>query len=146
MIKKILKTYGLHIAWFQALVAMLGSLYFSEVMHLMPCLLCWYQRILMYPLVLILAIAIWKRDKLVHLYALPLSIIGICIATFHYLVQKHIIPESLAPCVGNVSCTTKYIEYFGFITIPFLSLCGFVLITACIIAYKKLNASHESGN
>jgi len=123
---------ALYIAFAQALAAMLGSLYYSQILHYAPCVLCWYQRILMYPLVLILAVGIMRRDKNVPYYVLPLSIIGIGFALYHYLLQRGIIPDSLAPCSLGVSCTTKYVEYFGFVTIPFLSLLAFVVITACM--------------
>jgi disulfide bond formation protein DsbB len=131
------KKNSIYIAWTTALVAMIGSLYFSNVLGFPPCVLCWYQRICMYPLVIILGIAILKKDKGITSYVLPLTIIGGLIAVYHNLLYYKIIPESAAPCVSGVSCTTKFIQYFGFVTIPFLSLIGFIIITACMIAYKK---------
>ncbi|CAN5340022.1 disulfide oxidoreductase [soil metagenome] len=131
--------YFLYVAWIQSIVAMAGSLYFSEILKFPPCILCWYQRILMYPLVLILAVGIIKKDKKIYSYVLPLSIIGAVIAFYHNLLYFNIIPESAAPCVAGVSCTTKFIEFLGFITIPFLSLCGFLLIIVCMLIYRKLN-------
>jgi disulfide bond formation protein DsbB len=91
----------------------------------------------MYPLVVILAIGIWKKDKNLPLFVLPLSIIGMIIAIYHNLLYYSIIPESSAPCTLGISCTTKFIEWFGFITIPFLSLIGFISITILMILYKK---------
>jgi len=132
------KTY-LYGAWAVSIAALLGSLYYSEVQHLVPCLLCWYQRILMYPLVVIFAVGIIKKDKNVPYFVLPLSVIGIGIATFHYLLQLGIIPDSLAPCTQGISCASKYIEYFGFITIPFLSLMAFIFITICMIVVLRMN-------
>lgn len=134
---KILGKYVLYIAFIQALIATMGSLFFSEILKFPPCVLCWYQRILMYPLVLILAVGILKKDKGVYQYALPLSIIGMLIALYHNLLYYKIIPESQAPCILGVSCTTKFIEYFGFVTIPFLSLVGFFIITLCMVIYAK---------
>ena len=131
--KKIL----LYIAWAQAIAAMLGSLYFSEIKKFPPCILCWYQRILMYPLVLIIAVGILRKDKNIPYYVLPLSTIGTLIAIYHNLLYWNILPESIAPCVAGVSCTTKFISYFGFVTIPFLSLCGFLLIDICMILFLK---------
>ncbi len=121
-----------YVAWVMAMVAMAGSLYASEIAHLPPCLLCWYQRILMYPLVVIIAVGILKKDKVLPFYVLPLSILGMGVAFYHYLLQRGIIPDSLAPCSLGVSCTTKYVEFFGFVTIPFLSLAAFTLITICM--------------
>jgi disulfide bond formation protein DsbB len=134
-----LKKYALYIAWFQALIATAGSLVFSEVFHFPPCVLCWEQRIVMYPLVWILAVGIIKKDKNITLYTLPLAIIGLLIGLYHNLLYYNIIPESAAPCIAGVSCTTKFIEWFGFITIPFLSLCAFIVITAAILIHNYLN-------
>ena len=136
LIKKYLK-YLLYIAWVQALVAMLGSLYFSEILKFPPCILCWYQRILMYPQVILIAVGIYRKDKNLPYYVLPLSLIGTIIAAYHNLLYCKILPESVAPCVAGVSCTTKFIEFAGFITIPFLSFCGFLVIDICMLLYLK---------
>ena len=130
------KTY-LFVSWFVALAAMLGSLYYSEVRGLAPCVLCWYQRILIYPLVAILAVGIIRQDRSVPFYVLPLSIIGIGVALFQWLLQLGVIPEQAAPCTLGVSCVTKYVEYFGFITIPFLSLVAFIAITTMMLLSLK---------
>lgn len=139
MLKKLKKysKYLLYIAWVQSLAAMLGSLFFSEILKYPPCVLCWYQRIFMYPLTLLLPIAIFKKDKNIPFYVLSLSLIGTVIAFYHNLLYFNIIPESTAPCVAGISCTTKFIEFFGFITIPFLSLCAFLLIDVCMVIYWK---------
>lgn len=126
-------------ALFQAAVATLGSLYFSEILKFPPCVLCWYQRIFMYPLVIILAVGIWKKDKNLPFFVLPLSIAGALIAIYHNLLYYKIIPENTTPCILGVSCTTKFIEWLGFITIPFLSLFAFSLITILMLFYKKQN-------
>lgn len=126
-----------YITFFLALLSTLGSLYFSEVMKLPPCVLCWYQRIAMYPLVIISAVAIIrKHPKELPYYVLPFSVTGLCIAIFHNLLYYKIIPESAAPCIQGISCTTKFFEWFGFITIPFMSMIAFALITLCMVIYK----------
>ena len=130
------------IAWLQAVVATFGSLFFSEVLKYPPCVLCWYQRIVMYPLVIILALGILRKNKDIVLYVLPFSIIGLVIALYHNLLYFKLLPESNAPCILGVSCTTKYIELFGFVTIPLLSLLSFVLITGCMLIYR----SYQSQN
>lgn len=132
-----------HAAWAMALVATMGSLYFSEVMHLPPCLLCWYQRIAMYPLVAILAVGILRKDKAVALYALPSVLIGLGIAIYHNLLYWKILPESIAPCTLGVSCTTKFFEWFGFVTIPFMSLMAFVVLTVLLITYHRLSKKYD---
>lgn len=127
-----------YLAWTQAIVAMLGSLYFSEVMDLVPCVLCWYQRILMYPLVIIIGVALLrKEEKNAPYYVLPFTIIGLLMALFHWLLQMGVIPEAAGPCVAGISCTTRYVEWFGFVTIPFLSLVAFTIITVLMVMILK---------
>lgn len=117
------------IIWVQAFVATVGSLFYSEVMGYIPCELCWYQRILMYPLVVIYGVALWKKDVKMTLAGLFLSGIGIVVSTYHYLLQKlpalHNVGEG---CSGAVPCNAIYVNYFGFITIPFLAGVAFIVI------------------
>jgi disulfide bond formation protein DsbB len=120
-------------AWILATIATLGSLFFSEVMKFPPCVLCWYQRICMYPLVLIFLAGMFPVSKSVVRFSLPLALIGWVIAVYHNLLYYNIIPESAAPCVQGISCTTKFIQWFGFVTIPFLSLMSFTLILILIL-------------
>jgi len=128
---------ALYLALLQAILAMLGSLYFSNVLGFPPCVLCWWQRICMYPLVLALAVGILRRDRKVYLYVLPPALVGWCIAVYHNLLYFKIIPDTLAPCSTGVSCTTKFIEYFGFITIPFLSFCAFTIIIIFMLVQRS---------
>ena len=126
-----LDEYGLYIAWLVAIVATAGSLYFSEVRQFAPCSLCWFQRIFMYPLVIILGIASFRQDKRIVTYVLPLSIIGVLIAVWHVIEENTGI--SIGMCNVGVPCTVKYINWWGFITIPVLSLTAFTLITVVLI-------------
>ncbi|HQU81702.1 MAG TPA: disulfide oxidoreductase [Pyrinomonadaceae bacterium] len=126
-----------YLAWFIALVAMVGSLFFSEVMQLPPCVLCWYQRIAMYPLVLIIGIGIISRDGRMKNYALPLCFIGLMISIYHNLLYYGILPESITPCTQGISCTSQQIEWLGFITIPLMALTAFVSIALCLLFYKQ---------
>lgn len=118
----------LYCSWFIAIIATFGSLFFSEVMEFVPCTLCWYQRILMYPLSLLLIIGVLIEDCKVYFYTIPMTVIGLIFAGYHNLLQFGIIPEKMAPCVENVLCSTKYINWFGFISIPVLSFFAFFLI------------------
>lgn len=136
----------LYLAWFQALVATVGSLYFSEVLKYPPCVLCWYQRITVYPLVISLAVGIARKSKDIALYLLPLTLVGWVISLYHNLLYYQILPESAAPCLAGVSCTTKFIEYFGFITIPFLSFLALSVINVCLMLYNKQTKKNDSGN
>lgn len=129
--------YALFISWVIALVAMLGSLYFSEIRQFVPCTMCWYQRIYMYPLVLILGIGSFQNDFNVKKIALPLSIIGLLISTWHYLEQKVPGFAEIKPCTQGVPCSSEYINVFGFITIPFLAGTAFLLISLILIFTKK---------
>jgi disulfide bond formation protein DsbB len=120
-------------SWFVAASATLGALFFSEVMGLPPCVLCWYQRIFMFPLALLLPVGLFPFDPKIARYALPLSMIGGLIALFHLLLTYGLIPESIKPCVQGVPCAQNPIEWFGFITIPLLSLTSFSIINALLL-------------
>ena len=137
---------GLYLKSFALLIALaclLGSLYFSEIAGFPPCVLCWWQRICIYPIVPILIVGILRKDRSTPYYILPLSIIGLGIAFFHNLLYWKIIPEVAAPCTVGVSCTTRYIEWFGIITIPLLSFLALLAITATMIVLIKQNHSYE---
>ncbi len=129
----------LYIVWFQVLLAIGGSLFFSEIKHFPPCVLCWYQRIFMYPLAIIIAVGILRKDKKVYYYVLPLAIAGMAVAFYQNLLYYKILPESIAPCTAGVSCTTRFIEWFGFVSIPMLSLISFTFITIGMLVYKRYN-------
>lgn len=120
-----------------SIIATLGSLFFSEIMKLPPCVLCWYQRICMYPIIAISAIGLWKKDKNLPYFILPLSIIGLIISIYHNLLYFKILPESVAPCTMGISCTSKQIELLGFITIPLMSFTAFLIITSLTLFYLK---------
>lgn len=119
---------SLILIWTVSLVATLGSLYFSVVKGYEPCTLCWYQRILMYPIVLISGIALFQKNVKIALTTAVFSIIGGSISIYHYGLQKISFLGDSAPTCGNVSCTGQYINYLGFITIPFLALTAFLII------------------
>lgn len=134
---------GLHLSWAIALVAMLGSLYFSEVKGYMPCKLCWYQRILMYPQVLILGIAAARKQQM-YMYVLPMTLLGACISLYHYLMEKTDWIKSNSFSCGIVPCDAEYINWFGFVTIPFLALTGFVLISAIQIVMWRIDRARRA--
>lgn len=120
-------------AFLFSIVATLGSLAYSEIIGYLPCKLCWYQRILMYPQVVILGIALWKKDVGVRKYVIPLSIIGGIIAIFHYMSQR----MASAICTGEaVNCSFSYVSHYGYITIPIMSLTAFVGILILMILKK----------
>ncbi|KKQ89592.1 MAG: Protein disulfide oxidoreductase [Candidatus Curtissbacteria bacterium GW2011_GWC2_38_9] len=139
-----LKKYAVYLAFLQAWGATLGSLYFSEIRGFAPCPLCWYQRILMYPLIFILTVAIIRKDKNVAYYVLPMSILGVIIALYQYLLQMGTAIKNIPiQCDAFGSCEQIEIIYFGFITIPFLSLAAFVIITFLMIIGLLANNKNE---
>lgn len=131
--------YSLYLAWMVSLAAVVGSLYFSEVAKFTPCILCWYQRIFMYPLAVIIPTGMFRKDKSLPLYVLPLVFLGGIIAIYHNLLQYGLVSETLAPCAIGVSCTTRYVDIFGFITLPLLSLASFVAIGILMFYHLKAN-------
>lgn len=111
-----------------SLVAILGSLYFSEVRNYEPCTYCWYQRIFMYPIPLITGIALFQKNAKIALTTALFALLGGGISLYHYGIQKiSFLTDSASICQG-VSCTAQYINWFGFITIPFLALVAFLMI------------------
>ncbi len=131
----------LFVAWVVVTAATLGSLFFSEVVAVPVCELCWYQRIAMYPLVLILAIGLFPYDSRVLRYAGALAGAGWLIALFHVLVVAGIIPESVQPCVQGIPCSETHIALFGFLNIPVLSFLTFTLIGILLLYAKRMESS-----
>jgi disulfide bond formation protein DsbB len=123
--------YALWLAWLVAATAMAGSLYFSEVGGLVPCELCWYQRIAMYPLAVLLFIAALRGDGGIRPYATALASIGALVAAYHALLQRFPNLPS-GSCDPSNPCSTIDLERFGFITIPVMALTGFVTILALL--------------
>lgn len=127
----------LFVCWLIAGISTLGSLFFSDVMGYAPCVLCWYQRIFIYPLVLIFGAGLFSFDAGVIKYSLPLAVAGWFVALYHTLLYSGIIPKSIQPCSEGVSCTEKYIELFGFLSIPLLSLLSFTAIIILLFILKR---------
>ena len=127
----------LFLCWLVSSISTMASLFFSYVMGFAPCVLCWYQRICLFPLVIILALALFPFDKNVVKFALPLAIAGWLTAFYHNLLYSGVIPENIQPCSQGVSCTEKYIELFGFLTIPMLSLLSFSTIIMLLIFLNR---------
>lgn len=121
-----------------ALIATLGSLFYSEIAGYEPCKLCWFQRIFMYPQVVLLGIALWKKDPGVTRYLLALSIIGGAIAGYHYLLQIGVAPELPCSAVGySVSCSQRFVLQFGYITIPLMAFTAFLLNAILAFTHRR---------
>ncbi len=134
---KLVKENSHYLALAVAIAATCGSLYFSEILKFPPCVLCWYQRIFMYPQVGIIVLGIYFKDRYFYRYSLLFASIGIIISLYHNLLYYKILPESVAPCTFGISCTTKFIEWGGFITIPFLSGLAFAIIIFFMLLYRN---------
>ncbi len=125
------------ICWIVASVLTLVSLFFIEIREFPPCALCWYQRVFMFPLVLIFLVGLFPFDKSIIKYALPLALVGWGFALYHYLLYSGFIPESIQPCSQGVSCSETYLDLFGFLTIPMLSLISFSTILVLLFLLKR---------
>lgn len=121
------------IGWLVATVSTLAALFLGEVMGYTPCVLCWYQRICMFPLVLILGAGLFPFDRNVVRYALPLALAGWLLAVFHWAVASGLVPESATPCSQGVPCSVELVSWFGFLTLPLLSVLAFSTIIALLL-------------
>lgn len=108
--------------------ATLGSLYFSEVAHYVPCRFCWFQRVAMYPIVVVALVGVIRRDRAARWYALPMAAIGICISIYHYTIEWKPSLDSGSCALFGPACTDIWFRSFGFVTLAFMALCGFALI------------------
>jgi disulfide bond formation protein DsbB len=129
-----LRRVALPLAWVVAVVTTLGSLYMSEVAHFTPCALCWYQRIAMYPLALMLGIATFRRDPSIRLYVIAQCAVGGVIALYHSYIQAFPPDRGTSFCTTEAPCTTKYVWELGFISLPLMALTAFALIATLMVA------------
>lgn len=133
------RKYILGIGFVVSLSAVVSSLVYSEIIGFPPCLFCWYARVFFYPQVVLFSIALWRRDRSILPYALALSVIGLAISTFHYLIESF--QYSPIPCAaGGVSCLTRYVYEYGFITIPLMGLVGFAVMVVALLAARRGSA------
>ena len=130
-------------AWGVALVAMLGSLYLSEIANFLPCLLCWYQRIAMYPLVFVLGVGILRSDPGVWRFAIPLPVIGLLIAAYHVTIQWRPTLD-VGTCSVGAPCTGRYVAVFGYVSIPTMAGAAFLLITSLLVLVRMLEGEVEA--
>ncbi len=124
-------------AWVVSLVATIGSMYFSDGVGLIPCLLCWYQRIAMYPLAVVLGVAFWRNDPSVWRFALPLPLIGFVISAYHVLLQYRPSVEIIA-CTTGAPCSGRYMAIFGFVSIPWMAGAAFLLLAALFFTLRAI--------
>lgn len=147
-IVRFVKTNALFLGFVVAVSAASGSMYFSSVALLEPCLLCWYQRIFMFPQVVILAVGIWLQERSSALIALVLSVVGGLISVYHVFIQWQervgLDPTTIVTCAtdgSGPSCESSYFLLYGYITIPVMTLTAFVLLGILgWLGYKELQA------
>lgn len=138
---------GFKLALLTAIIATLGSLAYSEILGYAPCKMCWYQRIFMYPQVILLGLALWRKEWNIYFYSIVFSTIGGILALNHYILQTT--GSSILPCsaVGySVSCSKVFVMHFGYITIPFMALTAFALMILSTIFWKKYSSLHGINN
>ena len=133
---------ALPLAWLVAAVTMAGSLYYSKVQGYVPCELCWYQRIVLYPFAVILAIAAWRRDSSIRVYAIPVLSIGVIISIYHSWIQWFPPSNGTSFCTAATPCTLKYVDEFGFVTLPFMALSAAAVIIA-LLSISRYDDSEE---
>lgn len=120
-------------AWLVATVATLGSLYYSEVANFVPCRLCWYQRICMYPLAVILLIGVLRRDRGVRWYAAPFVIVGAPLALYHWLVERVAWFAEGSSCSAEAPCSVPWFQELGYVTLAFMAMSAFLLIGTLLL-------------
>lgn len=128
-------------AWLVAATSSLGALYFGEVAELPICVLCWYQRIFMFPLALILPFGLFPPDRRIIRCALVLAVPGTLVAVYHLLLAGGVIPKPLKPCVQGIPCSETVIRWFGFLTIPLLSAVAFSTIVALLVTAHRRSST-----
>jgi len=133
---------GLWVAFIVAATSTLGSLYFSEVANYVPCRLCWFQRIAMYPLAVILLVAAIRGDRTVRWYVAPLAVVGALVSTYHYAIEWRPSLEGGACGIGP-SCAAIWFRELGFVTLPFMALCGFLTILALGVTPARRRAPND---
>lgn len=138
------REHGLWVAFIAAFLATAGSLIYSDVIGYAPCKLCWFQRIFMYPQVILLGIALYRKDQGMKIYALVLSVVGALIALFHYTGQTGLTPLPCSAVGVSVSCSVRFVMEFGYITIPMMAFSAFLLsVTVLLLSLKKDVQNHN---
>jgi hypothetical protein len=132
---------ALWMAWIVAMVTTLGSLYYSQVADFVPCELCWFQRICMYPLSLILLIAAIRRDRGIWIYVAPLAVVGAAISIYHTQLQAF--PEQASFCSTTTPCTVRYVWKFGFVSLPFMALSAFAFVITMVLVARATDPTRS---
>jgi disulfide bond formation protein DsbB len=134
LLRRTVEGYELWLVFVVSSIATGGSLFFSEIAHFVPCELCWYQRVCMYPLTIVSLLAALANDCRAARYLLPLPLVGAGVSVYHLLVENKVVGQSTACLISAPGgCATKWIQEFGYVTIPVLALTGFALCFAFLL-------------
>ena len=142
-LRRLVWGYELWLAFVVAAIATGGSLFFSEVAGFVPCEMCWFQRICMYPLSLLTLFLAWHGDNRSARYLVPFPVIGAGVSVYHLLIENHVV-STPAQCQVATGCTVKWIDYFGYMTIPTLALTAFALLTVFLALAAADAAGHDA--
>lgn len=135
--------YGVRLAFAVAATCMLGSLYFSEVANYVPCTMCWYQRIAMYPVAILLGVALVRRQRAVRSFVVPLVVVGLPISIYHYFVEWFPDLES-GVCSASLPCSIVWFRRAGFVSLPYMAASGFALVAAIVLLAPRATTSEVS--
>lgn len=124
-------------AWLVSIVATGSAVFIGEVMGMTPCVLCWYQRIAMFPIALVLGMSLYAEDRRGAVYALPMALIGLVIAGYHSLLVAGLVPQAWIPCSAGVSCANQKLSIFWGLELPWLSFASFAAIAALLFVYLR---------
>lgn len=133
---------GRWMAFAVAAGAMASSLYYSEHVGFLPCEFCWFQRIAMYPLAVILLVAAITNDRRVARYVIPIAVIGAALSIYHYQLQ--LFPEQASSCSPDIPCHAQWVDEFGFVSIPLMALCGFISVIALHVAMWRARGVEDA--
>lgn len=133
-VRRLLRVHALRFAFAQALVAAAGSLYLSLGLGWTPCRLCWFQRIAMYPLVAVLGVGLRRGSREARYYAAPLALLGVPVATYHYLLQRTDLVGATTCSLTGPSCATTDVLLFGYVTVPAMALTAFLVVLGLLWA------------
>ena len=135
--------HAIRIAALVGVVTMLGSLYYSEIAGFVPCELCWYQRIVMYPLAVVLVVGVVSRAPNVVWFAAPFATIGPPLALYHWLVERVPALAESASCSALVPCSVPYFEEIGFVTLAFMDLSAFLVIVVMLVTERTARRARQ---
>lgn len=135
--RALLDKWGLLVGFVLTFAGSVLTLFYSEILGFPPCPLCWWQRIFLYPQVVLFVLALWKRDRDAAKYSIALSILGLGVSLYHHALQ--VLPSGSLPCPaeGTVSCAQRFVFEFGYITFPLMSATLFAFLIVLMLFVRR---------